>query len=217
MGLVEASEFSVTGDGRICATFKSSHDSYEQVLLGLRGRHQVDNATMAIELAESLRERGFEISNSAVREGLKNARHSGRLELIEGQPAILLDGAHNPAGAQALRAYLEEFVREPITLVFGAMRDKGLSEMSRLLFPCARLIVYCTWQRQAASVERCRRRRRPSMASGPPCEPSAAALAVALKSTDPAVSYALPGRSIWWEKFARLSARVTFAKRARRH
>jgi dihydrofolate synthase/folylpolyglutamate synthase len=63
------------------------------------------------------------------------------LELIDDQPAVLLDGAHNPAGARALRAYLDEFWRGPITLVFGAMNDKDIDRMALELFDAARTIV----------------------------------------------------------------------------
>jgi dihydrofolate synthase/folylpolyglutamate synthase len=123
------------------ATFKTREDVYEQVRLSLPGRHQAINASVAIGLAETLRELGFQISREAIIDGLGNARHPGRLEWLEGQPAFLFDGAHNGAGARALRAYLDEFVRQPITLVFGAMRDKDLSEMASALFPAAEHLI----------------------------------------------------------------------------
>ncbi len=67
--------------------------------------------------------------------------HPGRLELWEGQPQILFDGAHNPAAARALRDYLDEFVTQPITMIFGAMRDKALNEMAAVLFPAAGQLI----------------------------------------------------------------------------
>ena len=67
--------------------------------------------------------------------------HPGRLELWEGTPSILFDGAHNPAAARALREYLDEFVHQPVTMIFGAMRDKSLKEMAAILFPAAREVV----------------------------------------------------------------------------
>jgi dihydrofolate synthase/folylpolyglutamate synthase len=70
-------------------------------------------------------------------EGLETAEHAGRLELIPGQPSLLFDGAHNAAGARALRDYLDEFARAPVTLVFGAMRDKDLDEIAATLFPAS--------------------------------------------------------------------------------
>ena len=142
-----------TPDGRLRATFRTSQDVYEDVPLALRGRHQLTNAAVAIELAEDLREQGFSISRAAIIEGLATARHAGRLELIPGTPAILFDGAHNPAGARALRDYFDEFTTTPITLIFGAMRDKDLQEITATLFPAARqLILTQPTNPRAASV-----------------------------------------------------------------
>jgi dihydrofolate synthase / folylpolyglutamate synthase len=130
-----------TPDGRVRATFETQHDRYENVLIGLPGRHQVTNASVAIRLAECLGTQGFPISANAVVEGIETARHAGRLELWAGSPAFLFDGAHNPAGTRALREYFDEFVTAPVTLVFGAMRDKHLTEMAESLFPVADRLV----------------------------------------------------------------------------
>ncbi len=111
--------------------------SVDNLILGLRGRHQIVNAATAVALAEALDDRGFSISREAIRKGLGNAKHPGRLEFWETTPPILFDGAHNPASARALRNYLDEFVPRPITMIFGAMRDKRLSEMGAILFPKA--------------------------------------------------------------------------------
>jgi dihydrofolate synthase / folylpolyglutamate synthase len=127
--------------GRLRATFRTAHDSYEEIRLGLRGRHQIVNASVAIELAETLRELGFSISRRDIIEGLENATHAGRLELLEGSPPVLLDGAHNMAGVRALVEYLNEFISSPVTLIFGAMRDKELAEMAGLLFPEAERLI----------------------------------------------------------------------------
>ncbi len=112
-----------------------------EMKIGLRGRHQSVNAATAIAVADVLCERGFEISPDAVIEGLATARHPGRLEFWEGPPRILFDGAHNPAAARALRDYLDEFVHEPITMIFGAMRDKNLKDMASILFPGADKLI----------------------------------------------------------------------------
>jgi dihydrofolate synthase/folylpolyglutamate synthase len=131
----------VEPDGRLRVTFKTERDRYERVLLGLRGRHQITNACVAIQIAETLRERGFHISRADIIAGIERARHAGRLELFAGEPPILFDGAHNIAGARALRDYLDEFVAAPLTLVFGAMRDKDLAEMAAIIFPAARRLI----------------------------------------------------------------------------
>jgi dihydrofolate synthase / folylpolyglutamate synthase len=128
-------------DGRLLVTFVTAEHKYEQVWLGLRGRHQVGNVALSIQLAEELRSRGLQIPDSAIVAGIEMATHAGRLELIPGSPALLLDGAHNPAGAESLRAYLDEFGQRPLTVVFGAMRDKRLEQMAEILFPAADSLV----------------------------------------------------------------------------
>jgi dihydrofolate synthase / folylpolyglutamate synthase len=145
---------SATTDGRCRVTFETPRTIYDQVQLGLRGRHQVDNAAIAVALAESLSDRGFEIAPEAIIQGLKSANHPGRLELWEGAPPLLFDGAHNPASAQALREYLDEFIHQPIMMIFGAMRDKRLGEMAAILFPKAdQLILTQPDNPRAASAE----------------------------------------------------------------
>lgn len=140
--------------GRLRATFRTSQDVYANVRLNLRGRHQLTNASVAIALAESLRERGWQIPRAAINAGLEQAAHAGRLELLPGSPTILLDGAHNAASARALSDYLTEFMRAPITLIFGAMRDKDLSAIAATLFPHARcLILTQPANPRAASLE----------------------------------------------------------------
>jgi len=117
-------------------------DSYAnaaRITLALRGRHQIENAAIAICLAELL-----DIPHAAITRGLENAQHPGRLELIPHQPAFLIDGAHNPAGAESLRTYLDEFAQRPLTLVFGAMRDKQLEEIGEILLPVADVLVLTT-------------------------------------------------------------------------
>ena len=144
----------VSAGGQSVVTFATDRDTYENVALGLRGRHQIPNAASAIALAEALRERDFAISRAAIIDGIASVRHPGRLELWEGAPRILFDGAHNPAAARALREYLDEFVKEPITMIFGAMRDKALNEMAAALFPKAdELILTSLDNPRAASLE----------------------------------------------------------------
>jgi dihydrofolate synthase/folylpolyglutamate synthase len=130
-----------TVDGRFCVSIETELAAYERVWLGLRGHHQIDNVVVAIQLAESLRGKGFSIPHSSICDGIIGATHPGRLELIQHRPAFLLDGAHNPAGALALREYLDNFGPHPLTLVFGAMRDKQLSQVAEILFPVADQIV----------------------------------------------------------------------------
>jgi dihydrofolate synthase/folylpolyglutamate synthase len=130
---------------------------YENISIGLRGRHQLINVSTAIALAEALREKGFAISRAAIIHGVETATHPGRLELweaLDGSPQILFDGAHNPAAALALRYYLDEFIKQPMTLIFGAMRDKALPGMASTLFPKAdELILTKLDNPRAATIE----------------------------------------------------------------
>ncbi len=143
-----------TEDGRFTVTFETREGRYENVLLGLSGRHQIINVALAIRLAESLRSRGVEIPHAAIVEGIEIARHAGRLELHQGHPSLLFDGAHNPSGARALREFIDEFVHVPLTLVFGAMSDKKLEEIAAILFPTAdRLVLTQPDNPRAAAVD----------------------------------------------------------------
>jgi dihydrofolate synthase/folylpolyglutamate synthase len=127
--------------GRLVFDYESSRSTYSRIALGLLGRHQADNAAAAIEAAELLSELGFPITRENIIEGLREVAWPGRLELIDDQPPVLLDGAHNPAGARALRAYLDEFWPGAITLVFGAMGDKDIDRMAAELLDAARTVV----------------------------------------------------------------------------
>jgi dihydrofolate synthase / folylpolyglutamate synthase len=130
---------------------------YENISIGLRGRHQVENVSTAIALAEALRERGFAITREAIIHGVETATHPGRLEqweALDGLPQILFDGAHNPAAALALRYYLDEFITQPITMIFGAMRDKALPGMATTLFPKANELILTKLDNpRAATIE----------------------------------------------------------------
>ncbi len=119
----------------------------------LAGHHQQRNIALAIAAASELRNqksynnpqngptsnrKSYNISNAAMEQGIRNTTWPGRLELItfaEG-PSLLLDVAHNPAGAWALRAAIAQLPEgRPRTLIFSCLRDKNLTEMSQILFP----------------------------------------------------------------------------------
>ena len=122
----------------LTGTFVTENANYPDVILGLAGRHQFTNASLAIGIAETLREKGFEISTDEIWIGLQNAEHKGRLEFYKN---FLFDGAHNVAGAKALRGYLDKFIRQPVTMIFGAMRDKDLTEIAEILFPKVKRLI----------------------------------------------------------------------------
>ncbi len=111
--------------------------------IGLLGSHQAGNAAVALALLDALvedagrRGHAFSLDEAAVRQGLRSARWPGRLELLEETTSgrVLLDGAHNPAGARALARSLGELGMRRFPLVFGAMRGKRVSAVLRALAP----------------------------------------------------------------------------------
>jgi dihydrofolate synthase/folylpolyglutamate synthase len=106
----------------------------------LAGKHQQRNLALAVATALELRtHHGFAISNQAIEEGVRATEWPGRLEWIpsrSGHAPLLLDVAHNPAGAWALRAALAQLPEErPRTLIFSCLADKQITEMAQILFP----------------------------------------------------------------------------------
>jgi dihydrofolate synthase/folylpolyglutamate synthase len=103
----------------------------------LVGAHQTENAALAITVLDLLDASWTKIAEIPLRRGLLAAHWPGRLQRIEGAPVILLDGAHNPAGAQALAEHLKARGVRPV-LVFGALADKDWTSMVHALAPHAR-------------------------------------------------------------------------------
>ncbi|MGA2247742.1 MAG: folylpolyglutamate synthase/dihydrofolate synthase family protein [Verrucomicrobiota bacterium] len=105
----------------------------------LLGEHQKVNAALALAVVEILQRR-LPVSQESIRDGLALVRWAGRLQLLEGPggQALLLDGAHNAAGAAVLRAALEkDFAGTPKAFIFGALADKKWSEICTILAPLA--------------------------------------------------------------------------------
>jgi len=123
---------------------RSRKRALEEVTLALSGRHRLDNAAVAVALLDELANQGISVTDGAVRTGLTEAKWPGRLErFTRGRTEILLDAAHNPAGARALASHLQEIGWSRVTLVFGAMRDKDVRHMLDALAPFCEAIV-CT-------------------------------------------------------------------------
>jgi dihydrofolate synthase/folylpolyglutamate synthase len=110
-----------------------------QGLRPLPGAHQLDNLLVAIRLLEEAKKEGLSTDLRGVPEAVARTRWPGRLERIAGHPPLVLDGAHNPAGARALAAWLRG--GPPFVLVFAAMADKDVRGLARALFPLAAAVV----------------------------------------------------------------------------
>lgn len=109
----------------------------------LRGKFQLQNALNALAAAHFLQSRGFRISDEAIQQGIAKAAWPGRLEKLQSQPDVYLDGAHNPGAARELGEFLKEnFANRKIWLIYGALRDKAVDEVADLLFSQAAHVVF---------------------------------------------------------------------------
>jgi dihydrofolate synthase/folylpolyglutamate synthase len=120
------------------------------IVCPLAGEHQIENARTAAVALETLG-----VPGAAIQAGIAGARWPGRLERVSRNPEIIVDGAHNPAGARALAAYVDRFYAgEPLTLIYGAMRDKAVEEVAGTLFPrFGKVIVTAPQQPRALAPE----------------------------------------------------------------
>ncbi len=111
----------------------------------LIGRHQLRNVALAIAAADELRKQGFAIEPEAIERGVRQTRWPGRFHVVfasNSEPEYIFDAAHNPAGAWALRSALSiRYEGRRLILVFGAMRDKAVREISEILFPLVDQVI----------------------------------------------------------------------------
>ncbi|HVW08145.1 MAG TPA: folylpolyglutamate synthase/dihydrofolate synthase family protein [Bryobacteraceae bacterium] len=123
--------------GRYGSTFTLAADEEIPIECPLAGLHQVENARTAVTALALLG-----VPAGAIRAGIASAKWPGRLERFPGAVDTILDGAHNPAGARALAGYIRRFFAgEPVRVIFGAMRDKAVEEVTNTLFPLAEEII----------------------------------------------------------------------------
>jgi dihydrofolate synthase/folylpolyglutamate synthase len=116
------------------ATITTPRGTYRDLRIPLLGVYQADNAALAVASIDALRSRGWEVSNGALRDGLARTRWPGRLEVIDRDPIVLVDGAHNPAALERSLAAVQKLAKgRPLVIIFGAMRDKDLASMLALL------------------------------------------------------------------------------------
>ena len=135
----------LAGDDGERLSLRGAHGLYEDLRLALPGRHQIDNARIAVCALELLFERiDRAIEPAAVREGLAGVRWPGRLQWIDahdGVPAMLFDGAHNAAGLRCLLDYLAGCSRRDPVILFGAASGKPLGTMLAGLATVSQRIV----------------------------------------------------------------------------
>jgi len=129
----------ILGRGRDFIRFK--YGSIEATL-PLAGDHQIENAVLVMEAVGLLNRQGFVVRNESVVKGLKAVKFPARLELISINPAVLLDGAHNPGSMAALAGYLKRFFKNtPVTAIIGMMKDKDCARTLSIIAPLCRRMV----------------------------------------------------------------------------
>jgi len=113
---------------------------YEDLEVPLLGRHQAENAAVAIAALETLSETG--IPHGLVEQGIAKVEWPGRLEVVHEDPVVVVDGAHNPQSAQALRATVEElWPQRPIRLLIGVSSDKAVETLGGVLGPISHSVT----------------------------------------------------------------------------
>lgn len=128
----------------------AGRDMAANIELSMAGKHQVENALVAVASLDAL---GVPLARIA--EGVSRAQWPGRLEFASNDPPVLLDAAHNPDGARALAEFLGREARgRKVTLIYGSSRDKAVDEVAAWLFPAAdRVLLTRSSVARAASPE----------------------------------------------------------------
>ena len=139
-------ESAVSGNQKL-----GTRNSYPLTVMGeeitvqspLLGRHQFRNLALAVATTVELNDAGLHITPRDIERGIRETRWPGRFQIERrGSTDFVLDVAHNPAGAWALRSALSQRYQDrPLRFVFGAMRDKAISEMAEILFPIAERVI----------------------------------------------------------------------------
>ncbi|MCI8342420.1 MAG: bifunctional folylpolyglutamate synthase/dihydrofolate synthase [Firmicutes bacterium] len=115
---------------------------YDSIKINLLGDYQIYNCATALLACKALEDRGVLISREAVTDGMKNAVWSGRMEIVEKNPTVILDGAHNIDGIHMLASSLKKYFSDSkITLLVGILGDKEYEKMMEVLVPLACKLV----------------------------------------------------------------------------
>jgi dihydrofolate synthase/folylpolyglutamate synthase len=130
--------------GTVAATIEEVSSGWSlDISPSLPGHFQVQNALNAVTAARTLAAGGLHITDESIASGISNTVWPGRLEKLQAHPDVYLDGAHNPAAARELAAFLaQNFASRKIWLIYGALRDKSVDEVAGWLFPLAAEVVF---------------------------------------------------------------------------
>ncbi len=116
--------------------------AWKEAVITLAGSYQIANAALALEAVDALRKLGFALTDTQVYEGLAKAAWKGRFTLLATNPAVILDGAHNPGAAKELQRSLNLYFKgKKLYYIFGVFQDKDYEEVIRLTAPLAEHII----------------------------------------------------------------------------
>ena len=119
-----------------------SYKNWKNVKITLAGSYQILNAALALEGVEELRRLGYHLTDEQVRQGLYRAVWRGRFTLLSKNPAVIIDGAHNPGAAKELKHSLDLYFKgKDLYYIFGVFQDKDYQEVIRLTAPLAKHII----------------------------------------------------------------------------
>ncbi len=123
--------------------YRSTRRRLHGLRLSLKGRFQLRNAALALAVIDLLEEKGFQVSSEHIRRGLNNTVWPGRMQVVGKDPAVLLDGAHNPAATRALADSIKAgFKYKRLILVIGVMEDKEIGPLLRGIVPISDYVIY---------------------------------------------------------------------------
>ena len=135
---IQPTEFGLWGQ-------RFTHAQFGEFRITLLGEHQLTNAALALDAARLLMKKGFPITEDAIGQGLASARWPGRMELLQSNPPVLVDGAHNVQGVAALKRGLQQyFPGKRFIFLVGVLSDKDYGDMMREIAPLAERFLTIT-------------------------------------------------------------------------
>ncbi len=158
------SDFSVRRNSKGFFHYRGLNLQLPSLTLNLRGPHQVSNAALALAALEVLEQKGLiTLLPKLIERAMSEVKWPARLEVLQTNPLIILDGAHNPQGAESLREALKEsFTYKKLHLVMGIMADKDILGILRRLLPMAETAIFTRpMYARAANPDDIRRMARP--------------------------------------------------------
>ena len=121
---------------RALETQAFTYGEFEEMEIRLAGQHQIENAVTVLEAVRALRRQGVDISDTAVRAGLRKTRWPGRMMVLEKHPLVIADGAHNEDAVRRLAENLDIYLKgKKVTAVLGVFKDKEYEKMIGIMTP----------------------------------------------------------------------------------